>query len=91
MLSGEAGIFTIIISIYIGKTYYQSLFSQGFLSQSATTQLHTQYCFHSGIVFFWLCPMACEILAPQPGIESLLPAMEEWSLNHWTAREVCGV
>ena len=56
MLSGEAGIFTIIISIYIEKTYYQSLFSQGFLSQSATTQLHTQYCFHSGTVFFGCAP-----------------------------------
>ena len=28
------------------------------------------------------------ILVPQPGIEPVLPALEVWSLNHWTAREV---
>jgi len=32
--------------------------------------------------------VACRILVPQPGIEPLLPALEVWSLNHWTAREV---
>ena len=32
--------------------------------------------------------MACGILAPQPGIEPAFPALEAWSLNHWTAREV---
>ena len=31
--------------------------------------------------------MACGILVPQPGIESGPPAVEVWSLNHWTARE----
>ena len=24
----------------------------------------------------------------QPGIEPVLPAMEAWSLHHWTAKEV---
>ena len=41
---------------------------------------HTQ-----GIFFiFWPCYTACGILFPQPEI----PALELWSLNHWTTREV---
>ena len=39
---------------------------------------------------------ACEVLAvacmqdlvPQPGIETRPPALEAWSLTHWTTREV---
>ena len=33
---------------------------------------------------------ACGILVPQPGMEPSPPAVEEQSLNHWTAREVPG-
>ena len=36
---------------------------------------------------FWLCHSACGILVPWPGIEPMPPAMEVWSLNHWTARK----
>ena len=32
--------------------------------------------------------MACGILVLQPGIEPTPLAVEAWSLNHWTAREV---
>ena len=32
--------------------------------------------------------MACAILAPHPGMEPLPPAVEAWSLNQWTTREV---
>ena len=32
--------------------------------------------------------MTCGILVPRPGIEPGPPAVEAWSLNHWTAREV---
>jgi len=28
---------------------------------------------------------ACGILVPQPGVEPVPPAVEEWSLNCWTA------
>ena len=35
--------------------------------------------------------MARGILAPWPGIELMTPAMEAWSLNYWTAREVPNV
>ena len=39
-------------------------------------------------LFFWLHRVACGILIPQPGIELVLSAVEAWSLNHWTTREV---
>ena len=32
--------------------------------------------------------MACEILVSRPGIESMPPAVEARSPNHWTTREV---
>ena len=32
--------------------------------------------------------MACGILVPRPGMEAVPPAVEAWSLNHWTTREV---
>ena len=38
--------------------------------------------------FFWLHCMACRILVAQPGIEPVHPAVEAWSLNHRTVREV---
>ena len=40
------------------------------------------------LFFFWPQHVACRILVPQPGIEPMPPAMEAWSPNHWTAREV---
>ena len=43
--------------------------------------------------FFWggggaLHGIAHEILVAQPGIKPAHPALEAWSLNHWTIREV---
>ena len=40
--------------------------------------------------FFFFLPgfMAYGILVPWPGIEPMCPALEAWSLNHWTTREV---
>ena len=38
--------------------------------------------------FFWPRHAACGILASRPGIKPVPPALEAWSLNHWTAREV---
>ena len=37
---------------------------------------------------FWLYHATCKILAPQPGIKPMLPALEVQSLNQWTSREV---
>ena len=36
----------------------------------------------------WLLVVTRGILVPWPGIEPGLPALEAWSLNHWTTREV---
>ena len=44
--------------------------------------------FQKFFFFFWPHLVACGILVPQSGIEPALPAVELWSLNHWTAREV---
>ena len=30
----------------------------------------------------------CRILVSRPGIKQVPPAMEVWSLNHWTVREI---
>ena len=38
--------------------------------------------------FFWPRHAACGILFPWPGIEHVPPALEAWSLNHWTPRKV---
>ena len=38
----------------------------------------------------WLCFVACRTLAPQPGVKPGPPALEAWSLNHWTVRDVPG-
>ena len=38
--------------------------------------------------FFWPCLAACWSLIPRPGVESVPPAVEARSLNHWTARDV---
>ena len=39
-------------------------------------------------ISFWLHCAACGISVPPTGIEHLLPALEAWSLNRLTAREV---
>ena len=39
-----------------------------------------------GHSFLFVC--FCGTLVPRPGIESVPPAVEAWSLNHWTTREV---
>ena len=38
--------------------------------------------------FFWPRHTACGILVPRPGMEPETPAVEAWSPNHWTSREV---
>ena len=44
---------------------------------------------HEAIFFFFLA-MLCGLWDPGPwsGIEPMSPALEAWSLNHWTTREV---
>jgi len=38
--------------------------------------------------FFWPHHMSRGILVPRLGIELVAPAVEVWSLNHWTTRDV---
>ena len=38
--------------------------------------------------FFWPQLVACGIFTPQPEMELWPPAVEAWSLNHWTTWEV---
>ena len=41
------------------------------------------------IIVFWRGYILCQgILVPHPGIEPTPPALEVWSLKHWTARDV---
>ena len=44
--------------------------------------------FFSFLFFFLPHHMACRILLPWPGIKPMPHAVEAWSLNHWTTREV---
>ena len=37
---------------------------------------------------FWLHRVTCGISVPRLGMEPMPPAVEAWSLNHWTTREV---
>ena len=37
------------------------------------------------LFFFWPCCTANRILVPWPGVEPESPAVEAWSLTHWTA------
>ena len=37
---------------------------------------------------FWPSYLVCGILVPQPGIKSMHTVLGEWSVNHWTTREV---
>ena len=39
-------------------------------------------------LFLWLCLKAFGMLVSLPGTEPVCPAVEVWSLNHWTTREV---
>ena len=43
-----------------------------------------KYSFAS-IFFRRLHHLACEIMFPGPGIQPAPPAVEAWSLNHWTS------
>ena len=36
----------------------------------------------------WLQCLACRILVPRPGIESVPPALKARSLNYWATRKV---
>ena len=39
-------------------------------------------------ILFFGCNTRHAEIPPYPGIEPMLPALETWSLTHWTTREV---
>lgn len=41
-------------------------------------------------LIFWLHYVACGVLVPRSGVTPVPPALEAWSLNHWTSRRVPG-
>ena len=45
-------------------------------------------CFWFFSFFFWPPCAVCGILVHRPGIKPMPPAVEAWSINHWTARKV---
>ena len=45
------------------------------------------FCFCFSFFFFWPQGTACRILVSWPEIETVPPAVEDGSLNHWTSRE----
>ena len=50
--------------------------------------LHYKVTLFIYLFIYWPHLVACGILVPWPRIEPVPPALEVWSLNHWTAREV---
>ena len=52
-------------------------------------QCHSLCCFLKifFVLTFWQCHAACGILVPHPGMEPPPPAVEAWSLSHWTPRQ----
>ena len=52
------------------------------LGTLAQSQLTIEVC-----LFFWLRCMTCGILDSLSGIKPVLPAVEAWSINHWTAMD----
>ena len=50
------------------------------------TELHTNVIIY--FYFYFFGHTTCETLVPWLGIEPMSSALEVWSLNHWTTREV---
>ena len=46
------------------------------------------YIYFNYYLFILLHYAACGILVPTQGFKPMPPAVEAWSLNYWTAREV---
>ena len=62
------------------------------LLSPAILTLHPTHIFLIAVVFIyfnsWQHRTAYKILAPQPGIEPMPPAVKTRNLNHWTCRDV---
>ena len=56
-------------------------------NQSSLREATVLFCFVL-FCFFWPYHSTCGILVPRSGVELMPPAVEMWSLHHWTPREV---
>ena len=71
----------------VGKLAALSIMHRCLIYWEFLNSIHT---FHTYSMFenFWLCSAARRVIVPHPGMEPMLPALEPWSLNHWTASSV---
>ena len=78
-----------VIIFFLGWELLRSATFKCTLSLTIDTML---YLISPGLLlFFWPCCMVNGILVSQSGMDSMPPAVEMWSLDHWTAKEVPGL
>ena len=81
-----------VLTLTAAYVYFLGLRSVLCLSLSSTSKelSRLRTCALSLFVclLFWPRHSACGTLILRPGIKTTPPALEVWSLNHWTAREV---
>ena len=77
------------ILLFLNTKLYKNILKQFLLSPIVPTYSSSVsfYFFFKLYLLLWLYGVACEILVPQPGIESVPAALELQSPNHWAARE----
>lgn len=68
----------------LGKESTKQKLPWSVISQLYKQGVHTNLIF----LFFFLPHGMWDILVPQPGDPSCLPALKAWSFNHWTTRAV---
>ena len=67
----------------------ESLFKSSLKTEGSAPPRRTLFINNKDVfVYSWPHHTACGVLVPWPGIESVLPTVEVWSLNHRTHREV---
>ena len=77
----------LVPSNYLCFTFFKDFFMWTTLWMSLKCLLNLlQHCFR--FTFWFWGQESCGLLAPQPGIEHVTPALEMQSLNHWTTGEV---
>ena len=77
------------IHIYVHIYLYETVTTLRLVSISITSyRFFVWWEFLRSTVLFWLRLVACRILVPLLRIKPVSPALETWSLNHWTAWEV---
>ena len=87
-----------IPEMYMSSLLWRGIFLHMYTKDTARLYWTvTSNCLRVGEMRFWglfysciwggACQVACSVLVPWPGIVSVVPAVEAWSLKHWTARK----